>query len=137
MHNSNPVSTHMAGHYKLRKYQCPTSHQEVEYMAQIPYASIVGSLMYVKVCTRPNIIQAVGVVRRFMANLGKEHYKAVQWILRYLRGTSNMHLCYGSSDTYLCGYVDSDMARDFDGRRITIGYVFTVGGTIVSWILRL
>ena len=41
--------------------------------------------MYAMVCTGPNIAHAVGVVSRYMNNLGKEHWMAVQWILRYLR----------------------------------------------------
>jgi hypothetical protein len=42
-------------------------------MASIPYSYAVGSLMYAMVCTRPDIAPAVGVVNRFMVNLGKEH----------------------------------------------------------------
>ncbi|RVW94339.1 Retrovirus-related Pol polyprotein from transposon TNT 1-94 [Vitis vinifera] len=48
----------------------------------------VGSLMYAMVCTRPDIAHAVRVVSRFLSNPGKEHYAAVKWILKYLRGTS-------------------------------------------------
>ena len=46
-------------------------------------------------------------------------------------------LCFGGSDTVLQGYVDADMASDKDSRRSTIGYVFTKGGTSVSWISKL
>ena len=42
-------------------------------MSKVPYASIVGSLMYAMVCTRPDIALAVGVVSRFLTNHGKEH----------------------------------------------------------------
>jgi len=49
-------------------------------MARIPYASSIGSLMYVMVCTRPDIGHAVGVVSRFMSNPGKAHWEAVKWI---------------------------------------------------------
>jgi len=48
---------------------------------------VVGSLMYAMVCTRPNIAQVVGVVNRYMSNPGKEHWRAVKWILRYLKGS--------------------------------------------------
>ena len=93
--------------------------------------------MYAMVSTRPDIAHAVGFVSRYMNNPGKENWKAVQWILRYLRGTTSHALCFGGSDTILQGYVDADMAGDKDSRRNTIGYVFTVGGTIVSWISKL
>jgi hypothetical protein len=70
-------------------------------MSRVPYSSAIGSLMYAMVCTRPDIAHAVGVVRRYMNNLGKEHWEAVKWILRYLRGTTKHALCFGGSDTFL------------------------------------
>ena len=69
-----------------------------------------------------------------MNNPGKEHWKAIQWILRYFRGTISHALCFGGSNTILQGYVDVDMARDKDSRRSTKGYAFTISGTTVSWI---
>jgi hypothetical protein len=116
---------------------CPKTQEEIEYMFRVPYSSTVGNLMYVMVCTRPDIAHAVGVVRRYMKNPGKEHWEAVNWILKYLRGTTTHALCFGGSDTFLQGYVDSDMASDKGSRRSTTGYVFTIGGTIVSCILKL
>ena len=49
----------------------------------------------------------MGVVRRYMNNLGKENWNAVEWIIRYLRGTTSLALCFGGSDTVLQGYVDA------------------------------
>ena len=72
-----------------------------------------------------------------MNNPGKENWKAVQWILRYLRGTTSHALFFGGSETVLQGYVDADMAGDKDNRRSTIGYVFIVGGTKLSLISKL
>jgi hypothetical protein len=72
-----------------------------------------------------------------MNNLGKEHWEAVKWILKYLRGTANHALCFGGSKIVLQGHVDLDIAGDKDSRRSTIGYVFTIGGTTVSWISKL
>jgi hypothetical protein len=101
-------------------------------MSRVPYSLIVGNLMYAMVCTRLDIAHAVGVVSRYMNNLGKEHWEAVKWILRYLRGTTTHALFIGGSNTFLQGYVDLDMAGDKDNRRSTIWYVFTIGGTTVS-----
>jgi hypothetical protein len=56
-------------------------------MERIPYASVVGSLIYAMVCMRLDIAHAVGVVSRFLSNPGREHWNAVKWIIRYLRGT--------------------------------------------------
>jgi hypothetical protein len=106
-------------------------------MSRVPYSSTIDILMYAMVCTRPDIAHAVGVVRRYMNNPDKEHWEAVKWILRYLRGNTTHALCFGGSDTFLWGYVDSDMAGDKDNRTSTTGYVFTIGGTTVSWISKL
>ena len=116
---------------------CPKTQKEIEYMSRVPYSSAVGSLMYAMVCTRPDIAHAMGVVRRYMNNPGKEHWEAVKWILRYLRGTASHALCFGGSKIVLQGYVDSYMAGDKDIRRTTTGYVFTISGTTISWISKL
>ncbi|PON33692.1 hypothetical protein PanWU01x14_350640, partial [Parasponia andersonii] len=137
MNGAKPVSTPLASHFKLTKEQSPSTEQERAYMAKVPYSSAIGSLMYAMVCTRPDIAHAVGVVSRYMSNLGKQHWEAVKWILRYLRGTSNMSLCFKKSDMGLQGYVDADMAGDVDGRKSTTGYVFTLGGTAVGWVSKL
>ena len=54
-----------------------------------------------------------------------------------MRGTTSHALCFGGSDTILQGYVDVDMAGGKDSRRSTTGYVFTAGGTTISWISKL
>ena len=66
---------------------CPKTQEEIYYMSKVPYSSAVGSLMYAMVCTRPDIAHVMGVVSRYMNDLGKEHWMAVKWIFRYLRGT--------------------------------------------------
>jgi hypothetical protein len=137
MQDAKPVSTPLASHFKLTKEMCPKTQEEIYYMSKVPYSLEVGSLMYAMVCTRPDIAHAVGVVSRYMNDLGKEHWMVVKWILRYLRGTTSHAICFGGSSTILQGYVDSDMAGDKDSRRSTTGHVFTVGGTTISWISKL
>ena len=85
------------------------------------------------VCTRPDIGYAVGVVSRFLSNIGKEHWSAVKWILRYLKGTAKQCLCFGNGNQILVGYVDADMAGDVDSRKSTSGYLITFVGGAVSW----
>jgi hypothetical protein len=86
---------------------CPKTQEEIENMSRVSYSSIVGSLIYVIVCIRPDIAHAVGVVSMYMNNPGKEHLEAVKWILRYLRGNTTHALCFGVSDTILHGFFDS------------------------------
>jgi hypothetical protein len=137
MQNEKLVSTHLGSHFKLAKEMCPKTQEEIEYMSRVPYSSVFGSLMYAMVFSRPDIAHVVGVVSRYMENIGKEHWEAVKWILMYLRGTATHALCFGDSNIVLQGYVDSYMEGDKDSRRSTTWYVFTIGGTTVSWILKL
>src|SRR6202034_1808807 len=97
------------------------------------------SLMYVMVCTRPDISHAVGVLSRIMSKPRKEHWTAVKRVFRYLRGTSDYGLCYQGRlglDKVLDihGFVDADWAGDLDQRRSTSGYVFNLFGGAVSWM---
>ena len=54
-----------------------------------------------------------------------------------MRGTNSHALCFGGSNIVLQGYIDADMAGNKDNMRRTTGYVFTMGGTPVSCILKL
>ena len=86
-------------------------------MSRVPYASAVGSLMYAMVCTRPDIAHAIGVVNRFLSNPAKEHWECVKWILRYLKGTSKMCLCFRKGNLTLQGFSDADLGGDFDTKK--------------------
>ena len=65
-------------------------------MDELSYASLVGSLMYAMIATRPNIAFAMGVVSKYMSNPGKKHWEVVKGIMRYLKATKSMCICYGS-----------------------------------------
>ena len=51
---------------KLSIEQCPKTQEEEEDMSRVPYANVVGSLMYAMVCTRPDISHAMGALSRYM-----------------------------------------------------------------------
>ncbi|KAE8702056.1 hypothetical protein F3Y22_tig00110503pilonHSYRG00682 [Hibiscus syriacus] len=119
------------------KGMSPSNEEERIEMSRVPYASTVGSLMFAMIYTRPNIAQAVGVVSRYMENLGKEHWNTVKRILRYIKGTSNVALCYRGSNLLINGYVDSDYAGDLDKSKSTTGYVFKIVGGAVRCVSKL
>ena len=137
MDKGKALSVPLQSYVKLSKQDCPVSDQEKAEMEKIPYASAVGSLMYAMIATRPDIAFAVGVVSRYMSNPGKKHWEVVKGILRYLKATKNMRICYGSQELSVKGFTDSDYAGDLDNRRSTSGYVFTLAGGAVSWRSRL
>ena len=124
---------------KLSTEQCHRTQEEEEDMSRVPYASAVGSLMYEMVCTKTKISHAVGVLSKFMSKLGNEHWTAVKWVFRYLRGTSDYGLCYQGRSGLdrvldIRGFVDADWVGDLDQRRSTSGYVFNLFGGVVSWM---
>ena len=74
MQNAKSMSTPLGAHVKLCKEQSPKTKKERDHIKKVvPYASAIGSLMYVMVCTKPDIVQVVEVVSRSMNNLGKMH----------------------------------------------------------------
>ena len=133
---TKPVSTPLSPNFKLSASQCPKTEEEQEHMSKVPYSNAVGSLMYAMVCTRPDISHEVGIVSRYMHNPGKEHWKAVKWILRYIQKTLDVCLIFKKDDMvgqHVVGYCDSDYAGDLDKRRSNTGYVFTLVKAPVSW----
>jgi len=70
----------------------PKTVDDCEYMSHVLYASAFGSLMYVIVCMRPDLSQAVSMISRYMHDLGRSHWEAVRWILLYIKGTINVGL---------------------------------------------
>jgi hypothetical protein len=72
-----------------------------------------------------------------MKNPDTAHWEAVKWLLRYLKGTSSMTLCFKKDSMSLEGFVDAYLVGDLDSRKSTFGYMFTWGGTTVSWMSRL
>jgi hypothetical protein len=72
----------------LSTKQCDEIDADLEYMSKVSYSSVVGSLMYA-VCSHPDLSHAMSIVARYMSNPGKEHWKVVQWIFIYLRGSSS------------------------------------------------
>ncbi|CAL1403909.1 unnamed protein product [Linum trigynum] len=69
-----------------------------------------------------------------MIQPGKEHWQAVKRIFRYLKGTPDVGISFGSdTECLVSGYSDSDYAGDVDTRRSMTGNVFTLGSSVVSW----
>ena len=64
-------------------------------MSRIPYASAIGSLLYVMLCTRSDIVLIVSVMSKYQSNPDEEHWIAVKNILKYLRKTKNLFLIFG------------------------------------------
>ena len=100
------------------------------------FAALIGALLYLAVCTRPDIAQAVGALCRYMSCPGMVHWEAAKSVLRYVHGTSDYSINFGGG-AGLIGYCDADYAGDVDTRRSTTGFAFMLNGGVITWSSRL
>nr|GEY65519.1 hypothetical protein [Tanacetum cinerariifolium] len=96
--NSKCESIPMQKKIKLSKSHGASTPAELKCMQNVPYASAVGSIMYVVRCTRPDVAFAQNVTSRFQQNPGDIHWTTVKNILKYLRNTKDMFLVYGEAE---------------------------------------
>jgi hypothetical protein len=102
------------------------------------YQSVIGSLLYLMLGTRPDIAYAVIKMSQFSANPSQEHLDKALYIMRYLAGTQNYSIVYdGEKSEGLQAFTDSDWAADLIKRRSTTGYFVTLASSVVCWQSRL
>ena len=129
MSDCRPVSTPIESGNHLVK-----ASEDEEPLDQQLYQSLIGSLMYLATCTRPDIAFAVGTLARFSSKPNTVHWKGAKRVLHYLKGTTSFGIVFRSGD--LSGpiaYSDADWAGDVGDRKSTSGYVFCTAGGPVSW----
>ncbi|CAI7745493.1 unnamed protein product [Closterium sp. NIES-54] len=101
-----------------------------------PYAELVGCLMYLMTCTRPDLAFPLSILARFVA-LGRHHpihWTAAVRVANYLAMTSDEGLVLGGRQSVvLTGHCDSSYADDAETHRSTQGYCFSLGSGAVSW----
>jgi hypothetical protein len=94
-------------------------------------------MLYLSVCTRPDIAQAVGVLAWYMSPPTEARWRVALGLVRYLAVTATCGLTYGSGGPELRAYCDADYAGDVDLRRSTTGFMFVMHEGAVSWSSRL
>ena len=99
---------------------------------QTTYRSAIGNLLYIAICTRPDILFSVSKAARKSNNPNMEDWNNVVRILRYLKGITS----YGINYTRKLGikaFVDADFAGDTKTKRSTTGFLVTMGNAPTSW----
>ncbi|CEG43923.1 copia ltr rider [Plasmopara halstedii] len=92
-----------------------TKSEDRERTPKMPYRELIGSLMYIVVCTRPDISNAVGEVPKFCDDFNMEHWIAALKILKYLKTTKKLSLVFeGSIKQPMVAYADASWASDRD-----------------------
>ena len=130
-----PAFTPLAAGTQLIKSSHPVEDNDQAFITQ--YQSLVGSLMYAMLGTRPDLSFAVTKLSQFGSNPTEYHLKAAKHVLRYLSATQNNRLQFGSiDDNEITGYSDSDWAADQNDRHSTTGYTFLYAGGSICWASR-
>lgn len=110
----------------------------------LPYCRAVGSLIYLAICTRPDISFAVRVLSQHLKRPSQQHWDGFVHLLRYLKGTRHLaiHYCNHITDNTLSGnqswdfpygHVDADWAGDKSTQWSITGYLFKLFGGAISW----
>jgi hypothetical protein len=134
MENCKPAATPMTD--RLYSSDEPLSNDDAKAMALVPFRRlpVVGGLMYLTTCTRPDLCYAVNQLCRHMASPRPEHWAALKRTLRYLQGTKNLGLCFNRQEhTSITGYSDADWAGDIQTRKSTSGFCFIMAGACITF----
>ncbi|GJW59501.1 retrotransposon protein, putative, ty1-copia subclass [Tanacetum coccineum] len=135
MDNSERGHIPMQERLDLNKTQGASTPEEVKRMQNVPYASVMGSIVYAVRCTRPDVAFAQNIISRFQQNPGEPHWTAVKNILKYLRNTKDMFLVYGGNpeaELRVDCYCDAGFETDRDDTKSKTGYVFILNGGVVD-----
>jgi hypothetical protein len=131
MLDAHPVSTPMDPG-RLNELQEPGNGGNEGMVERRLYQQAMGCLIYLMVCTRPDIAYAVSQLSRYCQEPLGTHWEMLRHLLRYIRGTSAMAVQYSNS-RMLVGYTDSDYAREPVQRKSTGAYLFMINGGPISW----
>ncbi|XP_074346670.1 secreted RxLR effector protein 161-like [Apium graveolens] len=97
------------------------------------YRSMIGCLMYLT-ASRPDIVQAMNFLSRFLHCANEEHLQAAKRVLRYIKGTVNYGVKYiGGQRLHFSGFADSDWAGVVDDMKSTSGFCFSFGSGVFNW----
>ncbi|CAI7737116.1 unnamed protein product [Closterium sp. NIES-53] len=128
---SSPQSTPLPTGHAL---SAPPSDESVEPSG--PYPELVGYLMYLMTCTRPDLAYPLSLLARYVApgRHRKVHWDAAKRVLRYLCSTSGMGLVLGGrARVVLTGHADASWVDDLATQRSSQCYTFSLGSGSVSW----
>ncbi|CAI7784987.1 unnamed protein product [Closterium sp. NIES-54] len=128
---SSPQATALSTRHSLSALP---SDESVELSG--PYPELVGCLMYLMTCTRPDLAYPLSILARYVApgRHRPEHMAAAKRVLRYLCSTSGLGLVLGrQSPVVLTGHAYASWVDDLATQRPSQGYTFSLGSGSVSW----
>ena len=127
--DANDTKTPLPAGVHLTKSENPSSTD-----LRTEYQQLISTLLYAALGTRPDIAFAVTRLSGFNSDPTEEHLRYAKYVLRYLKGTKSLQICYDRSlNASLIGYSDSDWGENKDDRHSTSGQVFTLANSVISW----
>jgi hypothetical protein len=160
VHQNKYIHDVLSRHKIVRKRSLPmapdfvakSDEGEVDPLRRQQYQTVVGALLWISRCTRPDISTAVGILCRYMHNPSQRHMDAAHGVLEYLNNTTHYKLRFTRYDressqstlspkvkhiytreSSLLAYSDSDYAGDLDTRHSTSGMITFFGHCPISW----
>ncbi|XP_046145611.1 secreted RxLR effector protein 161-like [Osmia bicornis bicornis] len=119
---------------KVSKRDSPKSEEARKRMSRVPYRNLIGSLMYLALHTRPDLIYAITKLSQFNSDPGEIHWHQAKHVLRYLRKTKGYRLAYVANEKpSIRIYCDADWAGDVDDRHSYSGMAMKIGNNTVQW----
>ncbi|KAL2226234.1 UNVERIFIED_CONTAM: Retrovirus-related Pol polyprotein from transposon TNT 1-94, partial [Sesamum indicum] len=75
-------------------------------MSKVPHSNVIGSIMFLMICSRPDIAYAISCLSRYMSNPSPPHWEALKWLLRYLCGSIDIGITFSkfSDNIHLIGW---------------------------------
>ncbi|GBO39994.1 Retrovirus-related Pol polyprotein from transposon RE1 [Araneus ventricosus] len=114
----------------LSKLDSPKTSEE---LLNFPYRNLIGSLEFIALRTRPDIMYAINVLSQFQSNPGIKHWNCLLRLLGYLKYTQNymLELSKVKSLKLRC-FSDSDFATNRDDRVSMGGFITFIDETPIS-----
>ena len=135
MQDAHPCTTPMDAHENWEYQESDIALNEEE---KRNYQSAIGSLIYLMLGTRPDLAFSINKLAQYSANPSQRHWKGIKRILRFVKATINATLVLGrkhtSGDNLVEGYFDAAYMDNTNDRHSTMGYMFFVAGSPVSWM---
>ena len=128
LENIYTKNTPMDSNIKLEPNSNKASQSEIT-----KFQRLIGSLLYLMLCTRPDIAYPVIKLARFASNPSKTHFKAVYRVFAYLKGIINLGIIYyKNSNKFIIGYCDFNYAGDNITAKSTSGFIFLLASGAIS-----
>uniref|UniRef100_A0ABD2WJW3 Reverse transcriptase Ty1/copia-type domain-containing protein n=1 Tax=Trichogramma kaykai TaxID=54128 RepID=A0ABD2WJW3_9HYME len=109
------------------------SLQKKEAVPTLPYQELIGSVMYLSVATRSDIMHSVVFLSQFNTSFDREYWSAAKRIVKYLKSTINYGLIFKKDEFEINGFVDADWGSNILDRKSFTGYVFKLGESAITW----